>query len=100
MPLPAVRGRKASHASTPTCVGRTVGSVATKWCPSCRTEYRKGITVCADCGATLVDTLPPATVFGTGGGGTGYGAALDFAEGTRVMVRRSDLATATRIAAE
>ena len=42
----------------------------------------------------------PATVFSSGGGGTGYGAALDFAEGTRVMVRRSDLATATRIAAE
>lgn len=28
------------------------------WCPNCKTEYREGITVCADCGATLVDELP------------------------------------------
>lgn len=28
------------------------------WCPNCKNEYREGITVCADCGATLVDELP------------------------------------------
>lgn len=28
------------------------------FCPNCRTEYRQGITVCADCGAKLVDQLP------------------------------------------
>jgi len=27
------------------------------WCPKCRLEYRKGITVCADCGTELVDHL-------------------------------------------
>ena len=27
------------------------------WCPKCRNEYREGFTVCADCGATLVDVL-------------------------------------------
>lgn len=27
------------------------------WCPKCETEYREGITVCADCGSTLVDEL-------------------------------------------
>ena len=27
------------------------------WCPKCETEYREGITVCADCGSTLVDDL-------------------------------------------
>lgn len=27
------------------------------WCPNCKDEYREGITVCADCGATLVDDL-------------------------------------------
>lgn len=27
------------------------------WCPNCRDEYREGITVCADCGAELVDDL-------------------------------------------
>lgn len=27
------------------------------WCPVCKNEYRAGITVCADCGADLVDNL-------------------------------------------
>ncbi len=29
------------------------------WCPHCKTEYREGFPVCADCGATLIETLPP-----------------------------------------
>ena len=29
------------------------------WCPTCRTEYEAGRTVCSDCGAALVETLPP-----------------------------------------
>ncbi len=29
------------------------------YCPACRTEYRVGFTVCADCGADLVPQLPP-----------------------------------------
>jgi len=27
------------------------------WCPNCKNEYKPGYTVCADCGATLVETL-------------------------------------------
>lgn len=27
------------------------------WCPKCKAEYREGITVCADCGSTLVEEL-------------------------------------------
>ncbi len=29
------------------------------FCPKCRTEYKEGITVCADCGTQLVAELPP-----------------------------------------
>jgi len=29
------------------------------YCPQCRSEYREGVQVCASCGATLVDVLPP-----------------------------------------
>ncbi len=29
------------------------------FCPECRTEYREGFTVCADCGIALVPELPP-----------------------------------------
>lgn len=28
------------------------------WCPKCKTEYRDGITVCAECSTPLVDSLP------------------------------------------
>lgn len=31
------------------------------WCPNCRNEYVEGITVCADCGSELVETLPQET---------------------------------------
>ncbi len=27
------------------------------WCPKCRNEYREGITLCAECGVELVDSL-------------------------------------------
>lgn len=30
------------------------------FCPKCRTEYREGFTVCADCHLDLVDALPEA----------------------------------------
>lgn len=28
------------------------------WCPKCKTEYREGFTVCADCGSELVEDEP------------------------------------------
>lgn len=28
------------------------------WCPKCKSEYREGFTVCADCGSKLVDEDP------------------------------------------
>ncbi|MCM1538577.1 MAG: hypothetical protein NC254_09275, partial [bacterium] len=27
------------------------------WCPVCKNEYKEGVTVCADCGTALVDSL-------------------------------------------
>jgi hypothetical protein len=33
--------------------------VPSVWCPQCRSEYREGFAVCADCGAALVENLPP-----------------------------------------
>lgn len=38
------------------------------WCQKCKMEYRPGITVCADCGADLVEELievEPLVVIGT-----------------------------------
>jgi hypothetical protein len=32
------------------------------WGPKCRTEYRKGCSVCSDCNSELVAELPPARV--------------------------------------
>ena len=29
------------------------------FCPNCRSEYREGFYKCSDCGADLVDQLPP-----------------------------------------
>ena len=29
------------------------------WCPKCKSEYRQGFTVCADCGSKLVEEEPP-----------------------------------------
>lgn len=37
------------------------------WCPNCKSEYREGFTLCADCGAALVEWQPPAD--GEGGSG-------------------------------
>ena len=35
------------------------------WCPKCKNEYKEGITICSDCGETLVAQLPdgPEYVF-------------------------------------
>lgn len=32
-------------------------------CPTCRSEYRAGVTHCADDGTALVETLPPDDAF-------------------------------------
>lgn len=31
------------------------------WCPKCKTEYREGFRVCADCGSELVEKLAEET---------------------------------------
>jgi hypothetical protein len=117
----------------------------TAWCPECRTEYREGVTVCADCGTALVPEAPaPPARHGDGEGhelsgpffpeddlaevarinaveaelvaaqlrGAGIPAAvlgvgtagllltLQHVEGSRVMVRRVDLAGAETVVRE
>ncbi len=37
------------------------------WCPKCKNEYREGISVCADCGIGLVDSLHESDVILTFG---------------------------------
>lgn len=32
------------------------------FCPQCRTEYREGFTLCADCNVPLIDYLPPEPI--------------------------------------
>ena len=36
--------------------------MSTLWCPECRSEYREGIALCADCGVALVTEPPPPRV--------------------------------------
>jgi Putative prokaryotic signal transducing protein len=120
--------------------------MSTVWCPQCRSEYREGIAVCADCGTALVTEPPPprakrrehvehtkvtgpflpdddliavvttnavdaemiaaqlrgagipAAVFGVGTAGALM--TVQFAEGSRVMVRRVDCENAQQTMAE
>lgn len=71
------------------------------FCPKCRTEYREGFTVCADCGVPLVHELPPeeknvqvSDETGTGPEGAGSGDWVTVLEGVNaedLMVARSVL---------
>ena len=120
--------------------------MSTAWCPECRTEYREGIAVCADCGTALVAEPPPprvkhrehaqshkvagpflpdddlvavattnavdaemiaarlrgggirAAVFGVGTAGALL--TVQYAEGSRVMVRQADREAAEQLIAD
>jgi len=120
--------------------------MSTVWCPECRSEYREGTAVCADCGTALVTEPPPlrakhrdhvgqekitgpflpdddlvpvattnaadaemiaaqlrvtgirAAVFGPGT--AGLLMALQFTEGSRVMVRLADRDAAEKFIAD
>jgi len=69
------------------------------WCPVCRTEYRRGFTLCGDCGAALVDELPEFADEDDGSGGEGRAArfcdaylttAADWHEAAAIEERLND----------
>jgi hypothetical protein len=49
-------------------------------CPDCREEFRAGFTLCSDCGATLVDTLPEPVPQGAESGEGSHGGWDQVAE--------------------
>ncbi len=58
------------------------------FCPECRTEYREGFTVCADCGTTLVPELPPEPSPETSSEGVDFEEVLGFMdEGLAAIVK-------------
>lgn len=48
------------------------------FCPSCRVEYRAGLTVCSDCNVELVDKLQENAVATSPGRGLGLSATPVF----------------------
>lgn len=65
------------------------------WCPNCKTEYREGITVCADCGSPLVDELKEdntqcVAVFDKEDSANKFSEFLTYSEITEVHVAFSD----------
>jgi hypothetical protein len=58
------------------------------FCPECRTEYREGFTVCADCGTTLVLELPPEPPTEVSSEGADFEEVLGFmGEGVVAIVK-------------